>query len=213
MASLVQRVYTPPRAGIARASALSTTRIDSDHAWSLDAVAGRFVELTGGPQSAALTTATGLIVEAQQRAQLAAWIVGTRSCVYPPDWAASGVDLRALPVVRARDMYAAARAADRLMRSRAFSIVVIDIGTLANVSFSMQTRLGGLAKGTGTTLISITSHKRQRNGGSLVSLRGDTEKRRIGDDCFSCAITSVKDKRTNPGWTHEEVCSGTDGLC
>ncbi len=202
-----------PRVNMARASSLPMGGGDGDRVWSLDAVRGRFVELTGGPQTAALTMATGLTAEAQQRGLLVAWIVGQRSCVYPPDWDASGIDLRALPVVRTRDVYAAARAADRLMRSRAFALVVIDVGTLARVSFSMQTRLGGLAKSTRTGLLCITSHAQQRVGESLVSIRGETAKRRMGDDCFSCGITSLKDKRVPSGWTHEEVCSGTDGLC
>lgn len=211
MASVVQRAGLSVDGSVVRASRLVAAEAPVPaQGWCLKAVAGRFIELTGTAQSAVLTAAVGLVLEAQRGGRFAAWITGPGSCVYPPDLDASGVDLAALPVVRAPDARGAARAADCLVRSKGFAVVVMDVGTMARFSLSMQTRLLGLAQNTGTALICLTGKSKGR---SLVSLRGETTKVRVGPDCFRCAVSAVKDKRGQPGWTHEEVCHGTDGLC
>ena len=100
--------------------------------WRVDVLAGRFVEVTGEADTAVLTTTVTLVLQAQQRGELAAWVTGPRAAFFPPDFAASGVDLDALPVVRVDDITNAARAADRLVRSGAFAVVVLDLGAKAD---------------------------------------------------------------------------------
>lgn len=183
-------------------------------AWRLDALAGRYVELTGAAATAALTACAALILEAQQRGELAAWIAGERSTFYPPDFAASGIDVEALPVVRVDDARDAARAADTLIRSGSFALVVLDLGSDARFSLGVQSRLTGLAKHHHTALLCITRTLRQTaSRGSLVSLRAETETKRVDFDRFACELRVLKDKRRAPGAAQTEICRGPDGLC
>ena len=84
--------------------------------WQLDDLSGRLTELSGVGAVASLTAATALVLEAQLRGEPCAWIVLPGSSFFPPDLAASGVDLEALVVVRTRDAITLARAADTLLR-------------------------------------------------------------------------------------------------
>lgn len=181
--------------------------------WRVDVLAGRFVEVTGEADTAVLTTTVTLVLQAQQRGELAAWVTGPRAAFFPPDFAASGVDLDALPVVRVDDITNAARAADKLVRSGAFAVVVLDLGAKAPLPMPTQTRLVGQAKKNRTTLVSITRKSHAQLGGSLVSLRGETHKQRAAPDSFVCEVQAAKDKCHAPGWTHRDICSGTEGLC
>src|SRR5437588_2807487 len=94
--------------------------------WGLAALRGRLVEVSARGASAALTAAIEVVAEAQAEAEPVAWITLVDGSFYPPDVAANGVDLAALVVVRVRDVTAAARAAERVLRSGAFGLVVID---------------------------------------------------------------------------------------
>src|SRR4051812_19349566 len=99
----------------------------------LPELAGRFVELSGQGASAALTYAVKLVLDAQTRAEPCAWITSTASSFYPPDLEQSGVALEALVVVRVNAQHAAlhkmqAVAAERLLRSGAFGLVIVDLG-------------------------------------------------------------------------------------
>lgn len=71
--------------------------------WSFAGLAGRFVELSAGWNSAALTLAISLVWQAQRAGEPTAWIMGEAGGFYPPDAAANGVDLAALAVVRVPD--------------------------------------------------------------------------------------------------------------
>src|SRR5262245_10310803 len=68
--------------------------------WTRPALAGRIVELSGARASASLTFATALVLDAQRRGETSAWVTSQASSFFPPDVAANGVDLAALPVVR-----------------------------------------------------------------------------------------------------------------
>lgn len=180
--------------------------------WSLSTLAGRFGEVSGDRDSAALTVAMGLVLEAQRQGEPAAWIGGREHVFFPPDAAAAGVDLAALPVVRVGDAIAAARVADRLMRSGAFGLVVMDVGSCRRLPMHALTRLAGLAKQHDTALLCLTRKNDDRPSvGSLVSLRAHAARTRH-DDRFRCELRVLKDKRRGPGWRHVEVCRGPDGL-
>ncbi len=179
--------------------------------WSLTALAGRFVEITG---AAPLTAAAGLILEAQERGTPAAWIGAAASSFYPPDFAAWGIDLAALPVVHVEDACQGARAADTLLRSGGFALVMLDLPAAADLPLAAQSRLAGLAKQRHAVLARLRSGGQDRApAGSLVSLRVETAVDRRGFDAFLCALRAVKDKRQAPGWRHEEVRHGPGGLC
>lgn len=67
--------------------------------WSLRALRGRLVELVGGADSANVTAAGRLILQAQAAGDYTAWVATHRDVFFPPDLAAAGVDLDCLPVV------------------------------------------------------------------------------------------------------------------
>lgn len=182
-------------------------------AWSLDTLAGRFIELTGGPAAAGLTAAAGLVLEAQRRGEPVAWLVGRDSAFYPPDLADWGIDLEALPVVRIDDAKRMPRVADTLLRSGGFALLIMDLGRV-DLPFAAQTRLAGLAKAHRTALVRLVRNRPKAPlPSSLASLRGEAAKQRAGFDRFACTIEVHKDKRAGAGWRHVEVCRGPDGLC
>jgi recombination protein RecA len=94
--------------------------------WTLDEVAGRFVEISGAAASAALTLTFTLIREAQQLGEPVGWITLAEHSFYPPDAAQGGIDLDALVVVRLARAESIARAG-KLLRP-AFGVVVLDLG-------------------------------------------------------------------------------------
>jgi len=182
--------------------------------WKLSAFTGRFGEISGAEAGACLSLAFRLVLEAQRQGEPVAWVGRRESAFFPPDVAETGVDLAALPVVWAPDTLAAARAADHLVRSGAFGLMVIDLGARAVLPLHAQARLVGLAKKHDTALLCITEKEDERPSlGSLVSLRAHVVRTRREGDRFRCEVRVLKDKRRGPRWGHTEICSGPDGLC
>jgi recombination protein RecA len=181
--------------------------------WGLDTLAGRIAELSSDGSTASVSVAISLVLEAQHRGEPAVWIAVGRSTFYPPDAAQSGVDLTCLPVVRTCDSRTAARAADKLLRSGAFAVVVVDLGRDHHIRIPVQSRLGGLAKKHRAVLLCLTKKRSDEPSiGSLVSLRAVTRVKRMGFDRFKWEVRVTKDKRHGPGWTHEDTCRGPEGL-
>lgn len=182
--------------------------------WNLDTLSGRLAELSSEGACAAMSAAVHLILQAQKRGEPAAWIAAGRSTFYPPDAAGAGVDLCALPVIRTRESGSATRAADRLLRSGAFALVVLDLGHAPVIRIPVQSRLAGLAKKHRSAVLFLTKKKRRDPSiGSLVSLRGETCVKKTGFDRFTWSVRVLKDKRLGPGWIHEDTCCGPEGLC
>ncbi len=112
--------------------------------WSLAGLAGRLVELSGVADSACLTAAFGLVLKAQLLDEPVAWLTLDSQAFFPPDAAASGVDLNALAVVRVPSIHGIGRAADHLARSGAFGLLVADLAD-GSLRTAMLSRLRGLA--------------------------------------------------------------------
>src|SRR3990172_6600648 len=182
--------------------------------WSLDEIAGRLVEMSGSGATATLTLSFGLVLQAQQQGEPTAWITPVESSFSPPDVAEGGVDLDALVVVRVPSVQAVPRAADRLVRSGGFGLVVLDLGAHAEIPIPLQARLAGLAQKHHTALLCLTEKPSQAPSlGSLISLRVQAHRTKSTKDQFTCELRVMKDKRRGPIWTHEEVCRGPAGLC
>ena len=209
--------------------------------WTRAELSGRLCELSTMGASSTLTAAFHLVLDAQLDGEPVAWITTTRHTFFPPDVSAGGVDLEALIIVRAPGAPAAGRAADRLLRSGAFGLIVLDLGSSVNpgnpnhpgnphsphsphgphashkgavLPIPLQGRLVQLARAHETAVLCLTEkHPDQPSLGSLVSLRGQPRRRRLGPDRFACGVTIIKDKRHGPGWQCNEVYRGPDGLC
>ena len=185
--------------------------------WSFDANVGALIELSGAGDSACLTLATSLVYSAQCQGELVAWITRESSHFFPPDVAGSGVDLRSMVVIRQTEVRALARAAEHLLRSGAFGLVVIDLAAeagSARISEATQMRLAGAAKRHGAVVLCLTRKAPHHASlGSLVTLRGHAVRRREGDAPIACEIHMLRDRRHGSGWSHSEVRLGPDGLC
>jgi recombination protein RecA len=182
--------------------------------WRLATFVGRLGEISGTQASSPLTFAFRLVLEAQHVGEPVVWIGGPDSVFFPPDVASLGVDLAALPVVRARDLPCAMRAADRLLRSGGFGLAVLDLGANGSLPFAAQTRLSGLARKHHAAVVCLTEKDGRRPSlGSLVSWRVETARIAREGDRYRCEARALKDKRRRPGWSHVEVCRGPDGLC
>jgi recombination protein RecA len=176
--------------------------------WCLARLSGRIVEISG---NAPLTAAFGLVLEAQRSGETAAWITSRDSSFFPPDAADSGIDLESLPVVRVPDARAAGRAADQLVRSGGFGLVVIDLAREADrLAAPLLTRLLGLAQKHETAAVVLTQKPASvASLSSLVSLRAEAQRDARG----VVEIRVLKDKRRGPGGEPvREVCRGPAGL-
>ena len=183
-------------------------------AWTLAALGGCLAELSGAGPAPALTLAFGLVREAQRRGEPVAWISRTESTFFPPDAAAGGVDLAALPVIRLAGLRQRLQAAEQLARAGAFGLLVLDLGACLDLPLAAQTRLADQALAHGTLILCLTAKtEHQPSLGSLVAVRGHARRVRRGKDGFACRVQALKDKRRGPGWTDEEWCRGPDGLC
>jgi recombination protein RecA len=181
--------------------------------WALDELSGRLIELSGIGATAPLTMASTLVLEAQRSGLPVAWISATAHSFYPPDMADNGIDLEALPVIWALDAASSARAADWLIRSSCFGLVIMDLGEHHDLPAGLQSRLVQLARLHDTALVCLTTKAETLPSlGSIVSLRGQVVRERLGPSTYACRIQVLKDKRKGPGWKHTEVCHGPAGL-
>ncbi len=219
-------------------------------AWGLAAFEGRVVELVGcvatdelvsspdAEGSTVLTVVTSLVREAQQSRQPVVWITAVGTSFFPPDLATNGVDLATLAVVRidaqvehrlehrleyrhGADGLVMLRAADQLLRSGAFGLVVVDFAVDSDSSRRVtsrgcrpeaMSRLAELAKRHGTALVCLRGGSQSEFGG-FVSLRAVCGRRRRSPGQFECTVDVVKDKWRGPGWQQVQECRGTMGLC
>lgn len=180
--------------------------------WGLSALRSRLVELSARGATATLTAAIEIVAEAQEQSEPVAWLTLTNGSFYPPDVAESGVDLAALVVVRAPDATAVARAAERLLRSGAFGLVILDLGAGADLSMQIQGRLVTLAQTHDAAVVCLTEKTNDTASlGSLVSLRAEVLRQRERPD-FQVHIHVLKDKRSGPGFTQLLKRRGPAGL-
>ena len=214
---------TAAAAKIVHLDELDQTQRAQPEAWSLTSLRGRLVELSARGATATLTSAASLVLEAQAEAEPVAWIVpwtaeAHSGTFYPPDAADSGIDLAALVVVRTPSVIAAGRAAERLLRSGAFGLVVLDFGASnleaanARLPESVLGRLVTLAQANDAAVVCVTD-KTQESGslGSLVSLRVEASRARaLGG--FEVTVRALKDKRRGPGWTRVMKARGPSGI-
>ena len=140
------------------------------------ATPGRLIEISGRGANARLSTAVGLLRQAQIEGETSAWIQPEGGDLYPPDLADAGIDLDALVVLHlptdrgADDLL---RATEWLLRSGAYGLVVVDLtGVRAPRGQAWCARLSSLAREHGSRLILITDSPEHRASlGPMIGLR------------------------------------------
>ncbi len=215
----------PP--GVVRAVRLGNeTRLAPSAArWSLDELRGRLTEISGLSDSSSLTQAFGIVLDAQQQEEPVAWLTLEESVFFPLDAWCSGVDLEALAVIRLPDQAAILRATDRLARSGGFGLLIADLSSGSDkatalgraqaprVPMAAQARFRSLAHRHDMSILFLTRKSRkQASIGSMISLHAEASRSRLDDGLFSCDLRILKDKHRGPGWGHDEVVRGPDGL-
>jgi recombination protein RecA len=181
--------------------------------WRRAELSGRLVEISGSGCTSPLSAAASLLLEAQVAGEPCAWITLRESSFFPPDLAKAGIDLAALPVVFVANAQLAARCAARLLRSGAFGLLILDLGKEPQVSIALQGRLTGLAIKHDAAVVMLTRKSANSPSvGSMVSLRAEPRRTQVEESLYRITLHVLKDKRHGPGWTHEEVRLGPDGL-
>jgi recombination protein RecA len=156
-----------------------------------------------------------LIAQAQAAGETTAWLQTAPGTLYPPDLALVGVDVEALVVGLLPDAPAQLKAADWLLRSGGFGVVVLDWADEALPpgwpGDGPLGRLLGLCQKHGATLL-LRTRQAGRAGegaglGSMVSLR--LAVRRQGNELL---VEVIKDKRRGPGRVQREQRLPPEGL-
>ncbi|MET0342518.1 MAG: hypothetical protein ABW252_16050 [Polyangiales bacterium] len=143
---------------------------------------GQLLEVSGASPGK-LSTVARLVAHAQGEGEPCAWILARDEAgFYPPDFALMGIDLAALAVVRVpkeAGAHAQVRAAEVLMRSGAFGLVVIDfVGAVPRGALAWQARLSGLARMHAARIVLLTPSARDAPSlGPLIGLRIEPELR------------------------------------
>lgn len=182
-------------ARVFKAGELARPRVRANP-WAFPALTGFLAELSEENPSGAVSFAAELIASAQAQGETVAWIAGRDSIFYPPDFKECGVDLDGVLVVWAQGAAKSMLAADQLLRSGAFGLLVVDLGADWRVSDAALGRLARLSELHGAAVVFLTEKLgEEQSVGSLISLRGTIS--RAGT--LSIAIHTTKDKQGATG--------------
>jgi len=207
--------------GVVRASELDreSRRDRQQIEWDRKLLEGRLGELSGTGPAATSSAALELVRKSQLDGEPVAWVTVGEGIFFPPDAARNGIDLTALPVVRVEEPPEAARAADKLLRSGGFGLVVVDLvpsearAPGASIPRPLQKRLIQHADTHEAAVLVLTEKKPDAPSfGSLCSFRAQAEHRRRGGNRFERSVEALADNRFGPGWTVREAYRGPPGL-
>lgn len=178
---------------------------------------GRLIELSAIPQgpSARTSTAVALLRRVQREGETTAWIQPEGGQLYPPDLHEAGVDLGALLVVHVPTEEGSAglgRAAELLLRSEAFGLVVIDLGALP-CRTAWHGRLLGLARQHESRVLMLTDKPSHADSlGPLVGLRVQPRRRSLPGGGFGVEHQVLKNKSGAPVTPRVDRFVGPPGL-
>jgi recombination protein RecA len=160
---------------------------------------GKLVELSGERATACVSAAVGAVRLAQSEEEPVAWIQPAGGPLYPPDLADCGVDLAALPVVhvpRAAGEYGPLKAAELLLRSGAFGLVVLDLReSRLRRDTAWQGRLLALAREHRSRVVLLGAPAANRSLGPLVGVRIEPRRLRVGPGLFVVEHHLLKNKQ------------------
>jgi recombination protein RecA len=202
--------------------------------WRHAEVVGRLIELSShtgrtlidpaGCATSVLTLALALVRDAQRLGETTVWVGVDANLFFPPDAARMGVDLAALPIVRAPRSTDIPRAAERLVRSGAFGLVVLDLTSAGNhvrIPPALLNRLAALAREHEAAVLCLTEKSDAAASlGPLVSLRATarrgtrspdpTEKGSTGE-CLAI-LDVLRDRRRPKRWNDALPCHAPEGV-
>jgi recombination protein RecA len=161
--------------------------------------AGRLIEIAAATGGAQMTVAIACLRQAQLHGETAAWVQPAHGALYPPDLAASGIDLDALLVVNVPHRagpFGAVKAAELLLRSGGFGLLVLDVREAAPVrDAAWQGRLLGVAREHDSRLLLLSDGATRAGSlGPLVSVCIEPHRRRVQRGVFAIEHRIRKDK-------------------
>jgi recombination protein RecA len=197
----------------ARRGRLPPTTGSSPPLWSREELVGRLTELCGSEHSGHLTLAGSLVQQFQAAGEPVAWVTTTKDTFFPPDLAATGVDLAALPVIRLTDPVAATTVTDRLIRSGSFGLVILELVEGSEVPAAILGKLVRLARQQEASLVCLTiTAPNVTTLGSMVSLRGTIFREQEGRHGV-CGVVVQKDRQRAPGYRLSYQYRAPHGVC
>ena len=160
---------------------------------------GVLVEISGRGGTARTTTAVSLLAQAQARNESTVWIQPENGPLFPPDIAEGGIDLDSLLVVHVPDTgpkpHQLARAAELLLRSGAFGLVVIDFTEVRPRGDRWSSRLAALARRHDCQVLFLTEAEPHMSSvGAMVSIRLAPHRHRRGLGRFIIEPSILRDK-------------------
>ncbi len=162
----IRQVQAAPRQYLATL----TTGVQAVDALGLFRLGG-VVELTGEEASGRTSLALKLVASACREKRLAAWVDGPAE-LYPPAAVPLGVELRRLLVVRPKAPGQLVWSAVQLLRSGAFTFVVLDVShTGVRLSLIDTKKLTDAARAGGSLLVVLTTLAATAQGFTRVELR------------------------------------------
>lgn len=160
----------------------------------------RLVEISAPQPSGCTSYAVHVLLQAQRQGETVAWIQPEGGPLYPPDLQDSGVDVEAVVVIQVpagAGALGGPKAAEILLRSGAFGLVVLDLraGVPRGWASAWQGRLLGLARQHQSCVLLLT-HKspHAESLGAWVSWRLQPERRPLGERMFLLAPQVLKNK-------------------
>jgi len=160
---------------------------------------GTLTEISSARATGRTTLATAFVREAQAEGETTAWVMHDVAGPYAPDLLASGLDPAALLVVRlplAEGAQGLVRAAEILLRSSGFGLVVVDLigGTPRGLPAAWQGRLQGLAREHRARVVLLSATASEGDSlGPLVTNRIEPMRRRT-ENGFVLTLTPRKTK-------------------
>ncbi len=200
---------------VQRASELLDGDTDDHSGLDIGALRGRLVEVTARRGHPQVTLAIERIAEAHRCGEPAAWIGPSTSLFYPPDIADWPLDWSALALLRLDNRQQATRAADKLLQSGAFGIVVIDLIDCDDTALPTPLihRLKRQAKRHDSAALFLT--RTGRDGVSVsnaIDLRARAKWTGVDADQLQLRAVITKDRSRGPGDHIEEEYDGPLGL-
>ena len=199
---------TPVRAS----SLIRSAEEGTDLRFTLQAVRGRLCELRDTSASAALSALVQLVWQAQCVGEPAAWIHGGTAGLHVGDLHQAGVDPAALVIVRLWKETDALRAAERLLRSGAFGVLVLDLRHTNAFGAPEAGRMAKLAETYRTAVVILSAQPLSVAAGSLVSLRLTVHRKRLPDGRFQRTFEILRDKQHGQQSLQHDEVAGPDGL-
>ena len=190
---------------------LDKRRVDDADGLGLDALRGQLTEFTANCGHPQITLAARQLVESHRAGEPAAWIGPSDALPYPPDVARGGIDWSALALIHSSQPQQASVAADKLLRSGGFGLVVVDLIGMhpARIADPLAGRLLRLAEHHDSAVVFLTRNP-DGSGGvcSLVALRVRARWADTGAEQLRMVCQITRDKRGGRHRRIEEVYDG-----